>query len=181
MDLISNLKERGSSVLLTGHTGFKGTWMTLLLERLGIEVFGYSLEPVESSLYTCLNRINKINEVFDDIRNYDKLKEFVSKVQPTFIIHMAAQPLVLESYDKPKETFDVNVMGTINLLEISRIIESVKIVDGNRQVGDWNDGDVRGNRIPWPLDKKAKNIIELGTRVLRVFLRCKTISEPECV
>ena len=128
MDLISNLKERGSSVLLTGHTGFKGTWMTLLLERLGIEVFGYSLEPVESSLYTCLNRINKINEVFDDIRNYDKLKEFVSKVQPTFIIHMAAQPLVLESYDKPKETFDVNVMGTINLLEISRIIESVKIV-----------------------------------------------------
>lgn len=127
-DLISNLKQSGSSILLTGHTGFKGTWMTLLLERLGIEVFGYSLEPVKSSLYSRLNRTNKINEVFDDIRNYNGLKEFISKVQPTSVIHMAAQPLVLDSYDRPKETFDVNVMGTINLLEISRIVESIKIV-----------------------------------------------------
>jgi CDP-glucose 4,6-dehydratase len=127
-DLISNLKESGSSVLLTGHTGFKGIWMTLLLEKLGIEVFGYSLEPDKSSLYYRLGRTGKINEVFDDIRNYNKLKEFISKVQPTFVIHMAAQPLVLDSYDRPKDTFDVNVMGTINLLEISRIIESIKIV-----------------------------------------------------
>ena len=126
--LISHLKESGSSVLLTGHTGFKGTWLTLLLERLGIEVFGYSLEPDKSSLYCRLGRTGKVIEVFDDIRNYNKLKEFMSKVQPTFVIHMAAQPLVLESYDRPKETFDVNVMGTINLLEISRIVESIKIV-----------------------------------------------------
>jgi CDP-glucose 4,6-dehydratase len=102
--------------------------MTLLLERLGIEVFGYSLEPTESSLYSRLNRTNKIVESFEDIRNEKMLNKFISRVEPTFVIHMAAQPLVLESYKKPKETFDVNVLGTANVLNASLAVNSVKVV-----------------------------------------------------
>ena len=127
-ELISNLKKGGSSVLLTGHTGFKGTWMTLLLERLGIEVFGYSLEPTESSLFARLNRTNKIVEVFDDIRNVNKLNSFLASVKPKYVIHMAAQPLVRISYEQPIETFDINVMGTINVINASILSGSVDTI-----------------------------------------------------
>jgi CDP-glucose 4,6-dehydratase len=127
-NLISKLQENGSSILITGHTGFKGTWMTLLLEKLGIEVFGYSLEPTESSLYNRLSRADKIVEIFEDIRNEKALNDFIFQVKPTFVIHMAAQPLVLESYKKPKETFDVNVLGTANVLNASLAVDSVKVV-----------------------------------------------------
>ena len=127
-DLISNLKLSGSSFLVTGHTGFKGTWLTLLLEELGFEVFGYSLEPTETSLYTRLQRTNKIVEVFADIRDEKKLNDFFADLKPSFVVHMAAQPLVLESYKKPKETFDVNVMGTANILSASFNSKSVKAV-----------------------------------------------------
>jgi CDP-glucose 4,6-dehydratase len=102
--------------------------MTLLLERLGIEVFGYSLEPTESSLYHRLSRANKIVEIFEDIRNEKALKDFIVKAKPTFVIHMAAQPLVLESYKIPKETFDINVLGTANVLNASLAVDSVKVV-----------------------------------------------------
>jgi CDP-glucose 4,6-dehydratase len=102
--------------------------MTLLLEKLGIKVFGYSLEPTALSLYTRLNRTNKIVEVFGDIRDEKVLSDFVLQVKPTFVIHMAAQPLVLESYKKPKETFEVNVLGTANILNASLAVNSVKVV-----------------------------------------------------
>lgn len=127
-DIISNLKESGSSVLLTGHTGFKGTWMTLLLESLGIEVFGYSLPPTESSLYTRLKRADKIVEVFDDIRNKNNLNAFFSQVKPKYVIHMAAQPLVRVSYEKPIETFEINVMGTINVINAANLSDSVDTI-----------------------------------------------------
>ena len=127
-DLISNLKLNGSSVLVTGHTGFKGTWLTLLLETLGFEVFGYSLEPTEFSLYTRLQRSNKIVEVFADIRDAKKIDDFFGQVKPSYVLHMAAQPLVLESYKNPKETFDINVMGTANILNATLKSKSVKAV-----------------------------------------------------
>ena len=128
LNIISSLKESGSSVLLTGHTGFKGTWMTLLLEQLGIEVFGYSLEGDATSLFQRLNRRGKINERFSDIRDCDALNKFMKQTRPDFVLHMAAQSLVIDSYENPKETFDINVMGTINLLDVVREIESVKVV-----------------------------------------------------
>ena len=127
-NLISKLQESGSSILITGHTGFKGTWMTLLLEKLGIKVFGYSLEPTDSSLYTRLNRTNKIVEVFDDIRNVNSLNSFFSRVRPRYVIHMAAQPLVRISYDKPIETFEINVMGTINVISASILSGNVNTI-----------------------------------------------------
>jgi CDP-glucose 4,6-dehydratase len=103
-------------VLITGHTGFKGTWLTILLERLGVSVVGYSLEPEKNSLYSKASRNGKIRETFSDIRDYQALSKFIYESQPSAVIHMAAQPLVLESYRKPRDTFDINVMGTVNLL-----------------------------------------------------------------
>lgn len=113
-------------VLLTGHTGFKGTWMTLLLEELGIPVVGISLEPEVDSLYSRLHRTGQIPETFSDIRHLDDVQKFVNKHEPTALIHMAAQPLVLESYRSPIETFETNVLGTVNLLQATSLSAGFK-------------------------------------------------------
>ena len=115
-------------VLITGHSGFKGTWLTLLLEKLGIEVVGFSLSPEKDSLFDRAGRTGAIKEVFADIRDYELLNTYISSIKPSAIIHMAAQPLVLESYRLPKETFDVNVMGTVNVLDLAFKADSVKAV-----------------------------------------------------
>lgn len=122
------LQNLPGPVLITGHTGFKGTWMTLLLQQLGVSVIGYSLKPEKDSLYDRAKLKGHIPEKFADIRNSKKLKKFVSKHRPSVIIHMAAQSLVLESYKNPIETFDVNVMGTVNLLDVSFSVNSVQVV-----------------------------------------------------
>ena len=106
-----------SPVLVTGHTGFKGTWLTLLLKELGVNVAGYSLEPKSDSMYHRLGLTGEIPEAFADIRDEKLLGNFLREIKPSAIIHLAAQPLVIESYRDPKETFDVNVMGTANLLQ----------------------------------------------------------------
>lgn len=122
------LRELPGPVLVTGHTGFKGTWLTLLLERLEIPVVGLSLPAQPFSLYERAGRIGAIPETFTDIRGFDVVREFVVKHKPSAIIHMAAQPLVLESYKTPRETFDTNVMGTVNILESAFEIDSVQAV-----------------------------------------------------
>jgi CDP-glucose 4,6-dehydratase len=106
-------------LLLTGHTGFKGTWMTFLLEQLNIPVVGYSLPASRDSLFERAERTGVIPEAFADIRNYEALERFIDLHKPSTIIHMAAQPLVLKSYEGPRDTFEVNVMGTVNLLDIA--------------------------------------------------------------
>ena len=103
-------------ILITGHTGFKGTWLTLLLETLGLNVIGYSLPPQENSLYTQMKRKGKIPELFGDIRNSSVLNEFVQSIKPEVIVHFAAQPLVIDAYSDPVGTFFTNVMGTVNTL-----------------------------------------------------------------
>ena len=115
-------------VLVTGHSGFKGTWLTLLLEKLGIEVVGFSLSPEKDSLFDRASRTGAISEVFGDIRDYERLNSYINSVKPSAIIHMAAQPLVLESYRLPKDTFDVNVMGTVNVLDSAFNTDSVHAV-----------------------------------------------------
>lgn len=125
------LRELPGPVLLTGHTGFKGTWLTYLLEHIEVPVVGYSLEAEKDSLFARSKRIGSIPEVFADIRDYEALEHFIDSQKPSTIIHMAAQPLVLRSYEKPRETFDVNVMGTANLLDIAYkkfFIKSIIIV-----------------------------------------------------
>lgn len=122
------LRELPGPLLLTGHTGFKGTWMTFLLEHLKVPVVGYSLPAENDSLYDRTERLGVIPEAFRDIRDYTALEQYIDLHKPSTIIHMAAQPLVLKSYDSPRETFDVNVMGTVNVLDIAFKKEFVKAI-----------------------------------------------------
>ena len=137
------LSELPGPLLLTGHTGFKGTWMTFLLEHLKIPVIGYSLLPEKDSLYDRARRTGAIPEVFADIRNYETLEKFIDQHKPSTIIHMAAQPLVLKSYENPRETFDVNVMGTVNVLDIAfkkEYIKAITIVTTDKVYRNNNSG-----------------------------------------
>jgi CDP-glucose 4,6-dehydratase len=130
-------------VLITGHTGFKGAWLTLLLQKLGIEVCGVSLAPEVESLYSRLERKGKIQETFVDIRNYDALGKVISEFKPNVVFHLAAQPLVLESYAKPRDTFETNVMGTVNLLDLTfnqPSIELVSVITTDKVYKNLNSG-----------------------------------------
>jgi CDP-glucose 4,6-dehydratase len=122
------LRELPGPLLLTGHTGFKGTWMSFLLEHLNVPVVGYSLPAEKDSLYDRAERTGAIPEAFADIRDLEVLERFIDLHKPSTIIHMAAQPLVLKSYENPRETFEVNVMGTANLLDIAFKKDFVKAI-----------------------------------------------------
>jgi len=120
---------KGRKVFITGHTGFKGSWLSILLNWLGAEVHGYALDPnTNPSLFELAGIDQIVSSTIGDIRDYNLLSETLKKVQPEVIIHMAAQPLVRESYRNPRETYEINVMGTVNLLDISRQIGSVKAI-----------------------------------------------------
>lgn len=117
----------GKKVLVTGHTGFKGSWMCSVLIHQNANVLGYSLTPpTEPALYRLLSLDEKMESVVGDIRNLEKLISVFKEFQPEIVIHMAAQPIVRESYANPVYTYDVNVMGTVNVLEAIRQTESVK-------------------------------------------------------
>jgi len=118
---------KGKRVLITGHTGFKGSWLCLLLNYFGAKIYGYSLmPPTEPNMYEAA-RVDEIVESFIfDIRDREKVLKIFKSVKPEIVFHMAAQPLVLESYQYPVETYETNVMGTINLLEAVRVIGGVK-------------------------------------------------------
>jgi CDP-glucose 4,6-dehydratase len=127
-ELGKRLRSLEGPILITGHTGFKGTWLTLLLEELEIPVVGYSLPPTQGSLFERAKRKGKILEEFGDIQNLIQFSGFLSRTQPVVIIHMAAQPLVLESYKTPLATFETNVMGTVNVLQSAFASKSVKAI-----------------------------------------------------
>ena len=116
---------KGKRVLVTGHTGFKGSWLTKMLCELGAQVTGYALEaPTNPSLFELLDL--PINSVIGDIRDFDKLKGVFDGFQPEIVLHLAAQPIVKTSYKIPRYTFDTNVMGTVNVCECVRLSDSVK-------------------------------------------------------
>jgi CDP-glucose 4,6-dehydratase len=121
----ATLRNLPGPVLITGHTGFKGVWLTLLLERLNIGVIGYSLSPEAGSLYSRLKREGRIREVYSNILDDSSLRKFISLHRPSVIFHLAAQPLVLRSYEIPVETFEVNVTGTANVLNAAFLSDSV--------------------------------------------------------
>ncbi|HEY5590039.1 MAG TPA: CDP-glucose 4,6-dehydratase [Paludibacter sp.] len=128
MNLFNNVyKDR--KVLITGHTGFKGSWLSLILHKLGADVYGYALDPPTNPSLFVEAKIDELMTSFiGDIRDYDKLLKVMHQVQPEIVIHMAAQPLVRESYKIPVETYSINVMGTVHLLEACRHNESVKAI-----------------------------------------------------
>lgn len=112
---------KGKKVLVTGHTGFKGTWMCMLLVQAGAQVTGYALKPpTEPSVFALSGIGDKINSVTGDIRDLTHLQQVFDETQPEIVIHMAAQPIVRESYRSPVYTYEVNVMGTVNILECVR-------------------------------------------------------------
>ena len=118
---------KGKKVLVTGHTGFKGTWMCKLLIMMGAEVTGYALQaPTDPSLFELCKVGAKMNSVEGDIRDLDHLMKVFEEVQPEIVIHMAAQPIVRDSYKNPVYTYETNVMGTVNVLECIRKTSSVR-------------------------------------------------------
>lgn len=117
---------RGKRVLITGHTGFKGAWLTSLLLYAGAEVTGYALSPAAGpNLYTLLHLDREIHSVLADIRDFDTLKRTFADARPEIVFHLAAQPIVRESYRRPRETYEVNVMGTVTVLECIRTSDAV--------------------------------------------------------
>ena len=116
-------------VLITGHTGFKGSWLSLWLQELGAEIVGYSNSiPTEPSLFKIANVEEGMQSIIADIRDLKKLKEEISNFEPEIVFHMAAQSLVQDSYNEPLETFSTNIMGTVNLFEAVKTCQSVKVV-----------------------------------------------------
>lgn len=118
---------KDKKILITGHTGFKGSWMCKALIMAGAKVTGYALEaPTEPSLFRICRIAEKMNSVIGDVRDLEHLKKVFEEVQPEIVIHMAAQPLVRESYQNPVYTYETNVMGTVNVLECVRLNPCVK-------------------------------------------------------
>ena len=118
---------RGKRVLLTGHTGFKGTWMSRILVGAGAELTGYSRgSKKDPSLFALSGVESRINHVVGDVRDLAHLRQVFDEVKPEIVIHMAAQPIVRDSYKDPVYTYDTNVMGTVNIMECVRLCDSVK-------------------------------------------------------
>ena len=156
-------------IFLTGHTGFKGGWLSLWLKRLGAEVKGYSLEPtIKNNFFEQIDLKNEIISEIGDIRSYEKLMNSVKDFEPDIVIHMAAQPLVIESYKDPVNTYSSNVMGTLNLLNICRYIESIKSilvittdkVYENKNIDySYKETDRLGGHDPYSSSKAACEIL----------------------
>lgn len=118
---------RGKTVLLTGHTGFKGSWMSVILANAGADVIGYSsCSKTETRLFDLCGVKKQITHIKGDVRDLDHLKAVFSDYQPEIVIHLAAQPIVRESYKNPVDTYSTNVMGTVNVLECVRLNPCVK-------------------------------------------------------
>ncbi len=120
---------KGKRVFITGHTGFKGSWLTAILVKAGAEVTGYSLTPpTDPNLFSISGVESKINSVIGDVRDFDAMKKAFDKCDPEIVFHLAAQPIVITSYEQPKYTYETNVMGTVNILECVRLSKNVKSV-----------------------------------------------------
>ena len=164
----------GKKVLVTGHTGFKGSWLSLLLKELNANVLGYSLPPntpLDNFVLTGLE--NKMTSIIGDVRNYDNLSKVFKEYNPEIVFHLAAQPLVLTSYKFPKETYDINVGGTTNILEAIRNTDSVKagvVITTDKcysnKEWDWGyrENEELGGYDPYSSSKAAAEIVVEGYR-----------------
>jgi len=156
-------------VLLTGHTGFKGAWAALWLEAKGAKVAGLALEPEPRCLYNMLSPWQNVSNYTCDVRNMDQLRSHISDFSPEIVIHMAAQSLVRRSYRQPRETFEVNIMGTINLfhalLELAPppqtilIITSDKVYQNNDNCKAFSEEDKLGGDDPYSASKACVELV----------------------
>lgn len=161
---------KSKRVLITGHTGFKGSWLSLWLQHLGADVYGYSLSPVtDPNLYGIAEVSKNMESTYGDILDYHRLQSFIGRIQPEVIFHLAAQPLVRESYLDPIATFSVNVMGTVHLLEVARNTESVQVVinvttdkcyeNNNNSLRGFVEHDPMGGSDPYSASKGCSELV----------------------
>ena len=160
---------KGKKVFLTGHTGFKGSWLLCWLEFLGAEVMGYALPPEKSEdLYHVINGDSICHSILEDIRDQDKLADAILQFKPDFIFHLAAQPLVRRSYQQPVDTFEVNVIGTANILEavrgltkpcISVIVTTDKVYENYEKDYAYKETDRLGGYDPYSASKAASELV----------------------
>lgn len=156
-------------VLITGNTGFKGSWLTLWLLELGAYVYGISKDiPTNPSLFQTLSLENKIIHKYIDINNYNDLSNNVNEIKPDFIFHLAAQPIVIESFINPINTFQTNILGTANLLDVVRInnlstkiiiITSDKCYQNNNELWSYRESDMLGGKDPYSASKGACELV----------------------
>lgn len=175
----------GKKVFITGHTGFKGSWLTYWLHLMGAKVFGYALAPdTEPSMFNVLRLKDLIEEShIADIRDLETLSRAIKQYQPNILIHMAAQPLVRYSYINPVETYQINVMGTVNVLESLRSIASVrssiivttdKCYENKEWQKSYTENDAMGGYDPYSSSKGCAELITSAYR--RSFF-----NSPDCL
>ncbi|CAM3335096.1 CDP-glucose 4,6-dehydratase [Helicobacter labetoulli] len=160
---------RNKKVFLTGHSGFKGSWLSLFLHTLGAEVYGYSLVPnTTPNHYTLLDSNIFVNSKFGDINDYVSLESALQEVEPEIIFHLAAQPLVRYSYQEPLYTFQTNAIGTLNLLDSARklknlsaivIITTDKVYENKEWLYGYREYDRLGGHDPYSASKACAEII----------------------
>ena len=163
------LNFKGRRVFITGHTGFKGSWLAFLLNEIGAEVLGYALPPVgKKNHFELLGLAQTIGHVEADIRDGEKLTAAMSGFQPEFVFHLAAQALVRPSYADPKTTFETNVMGSVNLLEAVRKCESVrslvyitsdKCYENLEWLWGYRENDRLGGHDPYSASKASAEMV----------------------
>jgi CDP-glucose 4,6-dehydratase len=172
-----NLREfyAGRRVFLTGHSGFKGAWLAWWLKELGAEVTGFSLPPldVRGNLFTLSGLGNAMDSVFGDLCDLDALRRAMDAAVPQLVFHLAAQPIVIRSYEDPVETYRSNVLGTVNLLEACRLSPSVrtllvvtsdKCYENKERPEPYREDDALGGRDPY---SSSKAMAELAVRAYR--------------
>jgi CDP-glucose 4,6-dehydratase len=162
-------KFKNKKILITGHTGFKGSWLSKILLNCGSNITGIALKPATNpNLFDSLELKNKINNYFIDIRNFKKVKEILLKEKPEIVIHLAAQPIVRESYDDPLYTYETNIMGTANILQAIKetktvraavIITTDKVYKNNELNHPFKETDQLGGYDPYSASKAAAEMI----------------------
>ena len=174
MDGLNRDFWRGRKVFVTGHTGFKGAWLSLWLADLGAQVTGYALRPpTQPNLYELAGIADKVRTVTADIRDREKLHEAMQEAEPDIVLHLAAQPLVLDSYRNPAETYEINVMGTVNLLEAVRRCPAVRAVvnvttdkcyENQEWVWGYRENDRLGGADPYSSSKACSELVTSAYR-----------------
>lgn len=158
---------KNKKVIITGHTGFKGTWFAKLLLELGAKVYGISLEPNNFSLFNLINLKNCLVSYIQDIRYLENTKKIIKEINPDIIFHLAAQPLVIESYNNPVYTFETNLIGSINIMEAIRelnnlecavMITTDKVYDNKEWVWGYRENDALGGHDPYSASKACAEI-----------------------
>ena len=177
---------KNKQVLITGHTGFKGSWLSLWLHSMGANVIGYSLPPpTHPNLFETIQLANKITSISGDVRDFEHLHTVIANYKPEIIFHLAAQPLVRYSYSHPIETYATNVMGTVHLLEAVRRIGNIKVVinvtsDKCYQNREWiwgyRENEPMGGHDPY---SSSKGCAELVTAAFQnAFFNATNFAQP---